>query len=146
MLFTAEVPVETTHTESNKKEQVLKIAHGVITRVSVLFPPGCHGLVHCVLLHHEHQIAPSTEGMTMTGDGVPVAWDEYYESYHIPYELKIKGGGVGCDYDHTIVVKVAVLPRKAIIALAVVDAMKSAFGFLMPRRIFTRKELELLNL
>lgn len=143
MLFTAEVTVETDNTVSNKKEQLLRIAHGIITRVSVLHPPGCNGLVHCILLHHEHQIAPSTEGMSMTGNGVPIAWEEYYESYQPPYELKIKGWGVDCDYDHTVTVRVVVLPRRAIIALSIVDAIKSAFGILMPRRIFTRELKEL---
>jgi len=143
MLFTADVTVETDHTESNKKVQLLKVAHGIITRVSVLHPKGCNGLVHCIILHHEHQIAPSTEGMTMIGNGVPIEWNEYYESYQPPYELKIKGWGVDCDYPHTVTVRIVVLPRRAIIALAIVDAMKSAFGMLMPRRVFTGREKEI---
>jgi len=139
MLFTADVIVETTHTITNKQVQTLKIAHGIITFASVLFPTGCHGMVHCVILHHEHQIVPSTEGMTMIGDGIPIEWSEYYESYQPPYELKIKAWGVGCSYNHTITVRVAILPRKAIIAFQIADAIKNMFGMLSPRRIFTRK-------
>lgn len=142
MLFTAEIEVETTHTATNKKEQTLKIAHGIISYVNVLHPPGCHGLVHCVILHHEHQIFPSTENMDLAGDGFPIVWDEYYESYQPPYELKIKAWGDSCSYDHTITVKVAVLPRKAIIALAIVDAIKTALGMLSPKRIFTSTKVE----
>lgn len=137
MLFTANVLVETDHTESAKKEQILKIAHGIVTWASVLFPPGCAGLVHCVVLHHEHQIFPSTENMDLIGDGFPIEWNEYYECYQPPYELKIKAWGVSCSYDHIITVKVAILPRKAIIALAIVDAIKGVFGMLSPKRIFT---------
>jgi len=33
-----------------------------------------------------------------------------------------------------------VLPRKAIIAYAVADAIKGIFGMLSPKRIFTRSE------
>jgi len=140
MLFTQDILVETDHTATNKQEQIIKIAHGIISWVSVLFPPGCHGMVHCVILHHEHQIAPSTEGMTMIGDGIPIEWNEYYESYQPPYELKIKAWGVDCEYEHTVTIRVAVLPRKAIIALAIVDAIRNLFGALSPRRIFTRTE------
>lgn len=140
MLFTANVTVETTHTESNKKEEILKVAHGIITWISIFFPPGCHGLVHCTILHHEHQIAPSTEGMSLIGDGSPIEWSEYYESYQPPYELKIKLWGVSCTYNHTVTIRIAILPRKAIIALAIVDAVKAAFGMLSPKRLFTRKE------
>ena len=128
MLFTSEVLVETTHTEDNKKEQILKIAHGIITRASVLFPSGCNGLVHCIVRHHEHQIFPSTEDMSITGNRTPIEWDDYYESYQPPYELKIEAWGVSCTNNHIVTVKIAVLPRKAIVALAVVDSIKDIFG------------------
>jgi len=135
MLFEEHITVETTHTIDNKKEQVIQIAHGIVTWVSVLFPSGCHGMVHCTIFHHEHQIAPSTEGMSIIGDRIPIEWTEYYESYQPPYEFKIKAWGVDCLYDHVITVRVAILPRKAIIAITVVDAIKSLFGMLSPTRI-----------
>ena len=137
MLFEEHVTVKTTHTATAKKEQVIKIAHGIITFVSVLFPSGCHGLVHCTIFHHEHQVFPSTEGMSIIGDRIPIEWTEYYESYQPPYELKVKLWGVGCLYDHVVAVRVAILPRKAIVASAVVDAFKSLLGMLVPRRLFT---------
>lgn len=112
MLFSFDVTCETTHTATNPKTEVLKIAKGIITWVSVIFPPGCHGLVSCVLLHHEHQIAPSTESLVMIGDSHPIEWNDYYESYQPPFELKAKLWGDSCSYDHTITIKVAVLPRK----------------------------------
>ena len=140
MLFTKSITVETDHLITNKNEQILKIAHGIITWVSVFFPPGCHNQVHCVILHHEHQIAPSTESMTLVGDTRPVEWSEYYESYQPPYELKLKLWGVDCAYSHNVTVRVAILPRKAVLALAIVDAIKGAFGMLSPKRIFTRGE------
>ncbi len=78
--------------------------------------------------------------MTIVGDGHPVEWSEYYESYQPPYELKIKAWGVGISHNHTVHVRVAVLPRKAVLALGVVDAIKGVFGMLSPKRIFTRRE------
>ena len=138
MLFTADVTVETDHTADAKKEQILKIAHGIITFVSVLFPSGCHGMVHCAILHHEHQVFPSTEGMTLKGDRIPLEWAEYYESYQPPYELKVKLWGVECAYKHTITVRVAILPRKAILAIAIVDAIKGMFGALSPTKIIAQ--------
>lgn len=137
MLFSAEVTVLTTNTVDNPEEVILKIAHGILTSVEIQYPPGCHRQVHCIILHHEHQIAPSTENMSLAGDTTPIKWGEYYECYQPPYELKIKAWAVSCDYNHVIDVRVAILPRKAIIALAVVDAIKSVLGMLSPRRIFT---------
>ncbi len=142
MLFEKDFLVETTHTSTNHKVDTIKIVHGIITWLSVLYPTGCHGMVHGIIRHHEHQIAPSTEGMTIIGDGTPIEWAEYYESYQPPYELKIEAWGVDCTYPHVITVRAAILPRKAIIALAIVDAIKGVFGMFSPRRIFTRKAEE----
>jgi len=138
MLFTKDITVPKNTTAASPHTEILKIAHGIITWVSVLFPPGCHGMVYATISHHEHQIAPSTESMAMRGDEHPVEWNEYYESYQPAYELKVKLWSPGTAYDHTITVKVAILPRKAIIALAMVEAIKSIFGKLSPRRILTR--------
>ena len=140
MLFEEHITVETTDVAGDEKTHIIKIAHGIITWISVLFPAGCHGLVHCALYHHEHQIAPSTEGYSIIGDDNPIEWTEYYESYQPPYELKVKLWGVDCSYPHVITVRVAVLPRKAIIALAVIDAFKNVLGIFSPKRIFTARD------
>jgi len=137
MLFTADVTVPKNTTEADPVVEILKIAHGIITWVSVLFPPGCARLAHCVILHHEHQIAPSTENMDLSGDTFPIVWEEYYESYQPPYELKIKAWNEDDTYPHTITIRVAILPRKAVLALAIVDAIKGLFGILSPKRLFT---------
>jgi len=75
--------------------------------------------------------------MTLHGDAYPIDWEEYYESYQPPYELKLKGWADGATYPHTFDVFVAILPRKAVLALAIVDAIKGVFGMLSPKRIFT---------
>lgn len=140
MLFEEHFLVETTHTASNKSEQIIKIAKGIITFVSVKMPEGCHGLVNCAIYHHESPIFPSTEGMSIIADDEPVEWTEYYESYQPPFELKVKLWGVALVYAHVVTVRVVVLPRKAIVALAVADAIRGALGMLSPKRIFTRSQ------
>ncbi len=137
MLFEASITITAGKPKTAPQVETLKIAHGIITKIMVRPRPGHVALAHCVILHHEHQIAPSTEGMDFSGDTFPIDWEEYYESYQPPYELKIKGWNDDDTYSHTFDVFVAILPRKAILALAVVDAIKSIFGFLSPKRIFT---------
>ena len=140
MLFEASITITSGKTKADHQVEILKIAHGMITKIMVRPRPGHHALAHLVILHHEHQIAPSTENMDISGDKFPIDWEEYYESYQPPYELKIEGWNEDDTYPHTFDVAVVVLPRKAIIALAIVDALKGLFGMLSPRRIFTRKE------
>jgi hypothetical protein len=140
MLFEKSITIPKSTASTAPTIVTLGIAHGIITRIMVRPRPGHHGLAHCVILHHEHQIAPSTEGMTLHGDQPAIDWDEYYESYQPPYELKIKGWNEDDTFDHTFDVYVAILPRKGIIATAVTDALTNVLSIFSPKRIFTRKE------
>jgi len=140
MLFQASITIPKSTTKASPTTETLKIAHGIITKFMVRPRPGHASLAHLIIRHHEHQIAPSTEDMDLHGDAAPIDWEEYYESYQPPYELKLEGWNDSVTFSHTFDVFVAILPRKAILALAVVDAIKGAFGMLSPKRIFTRKE------
>jgi hypothetical protein len=135
MLFQASITIPAQTTAADPTTEIMQIAHGIITKFMIRPRPGHAGLCHLVILHHEHQIAPSTEGMSLYGDSWPIDWDDYYESYQPPYEIKLKGWNDDDSYEHTFDVFVAVLPRKAIIATAVVDSVKGVFSFLSPARL-----------
>lgn len=137
MLFEAAITIPKNTAETSPTTELLKIAHGIVTKIMVRPRPGHAGLAHLVIRHHEHQIAPSTEGMDFSGDTFPIDWEEYYESYQPPYELKLEGWNTDDTYPHTFDVFVTILPRKAILALAIVDDIRSAFGVISPKRIFT---------
>ncbi len=139
MLFEVSITIPKNTLETDPTIAICKIAHGIITKFMVRPRPGHAALAHIVILHHEHQIAPSTENMDIHGDALPIDWEEYYESYQPPYELKIKGWNSDDTYPHTFDIYVAILPRKAIIALAIVDAIKGLFGMLSPKRLFTAR-------
>ena len=140
MRFSWVIPVLTTHTTTNRKVEVLKVAHGIITHVSVIDPPGCSGLVHCVIRHLEHQIFPSTERMSLSGDTFPIKWDDYYELYHAPYLLKAELWGVGCRYDHNVWIDIVILPRRALAPASIPEAIKGVFGMILPKRIPVKEE------
>jgi len=137
MLFEASIAIPKNTLSSNPTIVTLKMAHGIITKIMVRPRPGHAALGHLIILHHEHQIAPSTENMDFSGDAFPIDWEEYYESYQPPYELKLAGWNNDDTHPHTFDVFVAVLPRKAIIAFQIADAIKGLFTKLSPKRIFT---------
>lgn len=140
MLFSFVVNVATINTATNKKVEPLYVAHGILTWVSVMFPPGCSGLVHCVIRHREHQIFPSTELLDLRGDAFPIEWNDYYELYHEPYFLKAECWGVGCEHAHNVYIKVAVLPRRALAPPSITEAIRGAFGMILPKRIPVKEE------
>ena len=137
MLYQADITIPPNTTEANATIVTFGIAKGVITKIMVRPRPGHAALAHLVILHHEHQIAPSTGSMDFHGDTFPIDWEEYYESYQPPYDLKLKGWNDDDTYPHTFDVFVAVLPRKGIIATAVTDAIKDLFSLNTIKRIFT---------
>ena len=137
MLFEASITIPKDTAAASPTVVIMKIAQGIITKIMVRPRPGHAALAHLIIKHHEHQIAPSTESMDFSGDTFPIDWEEYYESYQPPYELKLVGWNEDDTYPHTFDVYVAVLPRRAIMALAIVDAIKGILGALSPKRIFT---------
>ena len=136
MLFEASITIPANTTKADPTVVIMKVALGIITKMMVRPRPGHAALAHMVILHHEHQIAPSTEGMSFSGDTFPIDWEEYYESYQPPYELKLIGWNDSDYFSHTFTVFVVILPRRAILALAVTDVIKGILGLLSPRRIF----------
>jgi len=135
MLFEASITIPKDTASASPTSVTMKIAHGIITKMMVRPRPGHAALAHLVILHHEHQIAPSTEGMDFAGDTFPIDWEEYYESYQPPYELKLKGWNEDDTYQHTFDVFVAILPSKAILANQVANAIKGLFSAFSPKRI-----------
>tara|TARA_Y100000310_G_scaffold154415_1_gene153983 strand:- start:10044 stop:10481 length:438 start_codon:yes stop_codon:yes gene_type:complete len=141
MLFTHHSTVLTTHTKTAKLEETFDIAKGIITFVSVLFPAGCHNLVHFTLYHREHPIFPSIEGQSIVANAATVEWSEYYEVYQPPFKLKVKAWGDSLSYQHQLTVRIAVLPRKAVSQFAVADSIGKALDSMrQPREIVVPKE------
>ena len=122
------------------EEQVLSLAIGIVTWYSIVFPPGCAGLVHCKIYHREHQIVPSKDDQDLSGDTFPIEWTDYYELYERPADFMARCWNEDDTYPHNVTIRIAVVPRRAIAPLAITDSIKGLLGMLSPKRIFTRRE------
>lgn len=147
MLFQATITIPKNTTVANPTEQTLTMARGIITKFMVRPRAGHADLAHLIILSHEHQIAPSTENMDLSGDAFPIDWEDYYECYQPPYELKLIGWNEDDTYSHSFDVCVAILPRKAIIATAIFDAFNDfiskvtdIFGIFYPKPVPLEEE------
>lgn len=135
MLFQADITIPKNTTQANPTIVTLKVAKGIITKFMVRPRPGHSALAHCIIKYHEHQVAPSTENMDFHGDTFPIDWEEHLEVLTRPHELKIEGWNDDDTYPHTFTIFVVVLPRSAVLALAIVEAISGLFRLLSPRRI-----------
>lgn len=111
MFFAWDITIAAGTGEDELKEQILKITKGVITRLDVKFPPGCHGLVKVRLLRSEFQLVPLSRDEWVTGDDETVPSETYYELEETPPELKFIGCSPDTTYPHTVTVRIQVLPK-----------------------------------
>lgn len=113
------VPANTLATAPQTKE--LKLTYGVITKMDVKFPAGCHALVQVRLLRWESALLPVGKDTWLTGDDETVINPEYYELTEKPYALKFVGISPGTNYNHTISVRITVLPREVASLLSLLE-------------------------
>jgi len=110
LIFTWDIEVPANTPNSAPVSDTLKLSAGVITHIGIKFPAGCHGMVGVRLKIQEAQILPVPRGEWVTGD------DETCESdYHIEFtkerqEMEFEGISPDTDYDHTITVRITMLP------------------------------------
>ncbi|KKL91543.1 hypothetical protein LCGC14_1893680 [marine sediment metagenome] len=138
MLFSSSITIPPNTTKANLIREIMPIRHGIISKIMVRPRPGHAGLAHLVIRYNTIQIAPSNEGMDFHGDAAPIDWEEYFEVYQPEYELTLQGWNEDDTYPHTFDVFVAILPRKAVLPLAISDAFKSLRVPEPIKRIFTK--------
>lgn len=90
--------------------QVVALAHGMITEVSILFPPGHGGLTYLQVWHGARQIFPLSPGEAFRGDDHTIEFNERYEIVGVPYWVDLRGWAPDAALNHTIEVSFTVLP------------------------------------
>jgi hypothetical protein len=89
--------------EVDRDVEELKISPGILTGLSVYFPPGCHSLARCRISIDESPIAPRSRGGYITGNNSTLPIEGIYEliSDKRPV-LKIELWNDDEEYGHTI--------------------------------------------
>lgn len=122
--------------KSSPVEQVLHVAHGVITRVEVEFNPGCNQMVHVVILYSNHQVWPTNPDGDFASDSHTIGFDDYFQVFDTPYDFVIRAWTDGTTYDHDIRVRLGELPEVIAehiygkLTQSSLAALQEAFGLL----------------
>lgn len=114
MIFTFDIKVETTHTVTNPKEEVLSLGYGIITQLEIAFPKGCNGLVKVVINRALHQVFPNNTDHHFTGNGVNLVYPCLYDMRDEPHELECVCYTEDDTFDHTITIRLVVQPPWAL--------------------------------
>lgn len=89
---------------------VLPVNPGILTRVEIIFPAGCCGLVHLQVFYYEHQIYPSNPDSDFSGDDSHLEFTEDLELRGAPFEFRIDGWNYDDTYQHTPIFRLTILP------------------------------------
>lgn len=105
--FSFTIPVN--KAKASPHTEAVKLCHGIIHRVEIGFPPGCAGLVNCVIKEGLHQHWPTNPEGSFKADGYTIGFNEHLEFTREPYILTLVGWSPGTTYPHTIEVRIGIL-------------------------------------
>jgi len=123
MIFAWDITITADKKAASPKTEILKLSKGVITKIEIKFARGCHGMVKVRLLHQEAQLVPLSRGEWITGDDETVSFPEFFELWTTPYQLKFVGCSPGTTYEHTVTVRIAVLPKTVASMIPVIELL-----------------------
>jgi hypothetical protein len=123
LFFAWDITITADTAAATPKTQPLKLTKGIITYLGVKFPAGCNGMVKVRLMRAEFQLVPLSKGEWVIGDDETVVTEAYYDLTETPSELKFLGCSPGTSYNHTITVRVGILPRPIASMLPLMDLL-----------------------
>lgn len=97
--------------EANPLEQKLKVHAGVVVRVDIMFPPGPEGLTHVRIYDDGHQLWPFALGESYASDNETISFPEFIEIIPGMTELRFVGWNEDDTYDHTVSIRISILPK-----------------------------------
>ena len=111
-------------TEAGKTKQELYLEQGTITRCEIVFPVGCANLVFVHINDALHQVYPKDPTYKFIGDGTVIVCSDEYEIREQPYTLQFHGWNTDEIFEHTITVRIQLVPRKEIIRIALAEVIR----------------------
>lgn len=123
MFYAWDITIPADTSADNPHKETLSIAVGVITRVSVKFPRGCHGMVKTRLEWRKFQFFPLSAGEWVTGDAEPVTSEEYFEIKGDPAEVYFLGCSPETSFAHKVTVRITVLPKRIASMIPVINLL-----------------------
>jgi len=126
MLYAWNIELTRNRTKATRQKTVLKLERGTITRFELVFPTGCCGLVYVHIDQALHQIFPKNPDYQLTGNGATIVSTDEYPIIEPPLELDFYGWNTDEIYDHTITVRIQLVPASEILTRVVSQVMRIA--------------------
>ncbi len=116
--------------------QDMQLTAGVVHQVEIGFPSGCAGLVHVRIGQPEATYLPTNPEGSFASDGYVIRFNEHKELSAGSNLLTAFAWNLDDTYPPTITVRIGVLPRDAVLVLALAKFITNLISILSPKRIF----------
>jgi len=111
-------------TEAGRTKRELYLEKGTVTRCEVVLPVGCSNLVFVHINDALHQVYPKDPTYKFIGDGANIVCTDEYEIKEQPFTLQFYGWNTDEIYDHTVTVRIQLVPAKEILHKVVGAVMR----------------------
>jgi hypothetical protein len=115
MIYEYEITVPAGTTAAAPVVQVLKLTHGVIHHIEVIFRAGCHHEVSLTINRAIHQVYPTNPDGVLKGDWFPISGPVWHEISEAPYQLEARGWAPDTTYDHTVIIRLWIQRRETLL-------------------------------
>jgi hypothetical protein len=112
MLYVLDVAIPPSTPVDSAIQYVLPMTAGTITKVMIMFPPGCCGLVGVSIRRSLLQLWPSQGDAWFFADGETITWEEEYELDTDPYQLEVYGISNDDTFVHDVRVRFVLEPAE----------------------------------
>ncbi len=112
MIFSKDLTVPANTPATAPVSAVMQLSQGIVHRVEVGFPAGCHAAVLVTINRAIHQVWPDNPDGALKGDNWTISVDTWYELDQPPYELTVLCWSPGTTYEHTVTVRLVVDRRE----------------------------------
>ena len=124
MYYAWNILLERENTSVTPEKTILAIEKGTIIRCETVFPSGCAGLVFCHIDHALHQVYPKNPNYQYSGNGESIVATDEYDIKEEPYQVEFYGWNTDEIYDHTITVRIQIVPKREIVRLALGEILR----------------------
>jgi len=124
MFYTWNITLTKGNSAATPDKTVLSLEAGTIVRCDTVFPSGCQGLVFVHIDHAIHQVYPKNPDYQYAGNGEGITASDEYEIKEEPFQLEFYGWNTDEIYDHTITVRIQIVPKREIVRLALAEMLR----------------------
>lgn len=127
MLYKYGVTIPANRQEATPYIETLKVSKGILHDLDVVMPRGCMAMVDFRLFYHEHQIYPSNPDEGFKSEGEAISMHDHLPILTAPFEIVAKGWSPDTSYNHTIIVRMGILPKYILLPLEGLSGMLAKF-------------------